>query len=206
MPSDTQLPSEAANAPSSPGKNKKLGIIAAVGAVIGLGVYLYAKNKSSSASGTASANPTIVLPSGTTDTANSSVESALLPYLQSIGASLNTLSNQVNTQNQTGSNVPVTLPTLPNIPAPANNAVTNSYPTGTFGNQTAAAAPYATNQTIVGGNPYTQFAFPTGTTQQTIANDLYGNAPSGLGTLQQYDPAGSTSFKLPVYPGEPVVG
>ena len=203
MPQDTQLPSEAANVPNTPGKNKKLGIIAAVGAVIGLGVYLYAKNKSSSASGTASANPTIVLPSGTTDTANSSVESALLPYLQSIGASLNTLSQQVNTQKQTGGSTPVT---IPDIPAPANNAVTNSYPTGTFGTQSAAAAPYATNQTVIGANPYTHFSFPTGTTQQTIANDLYGNAPSGLGTLQQYDPTGSTSFNLPVYPGEPVIG
>src|ERR1035437_194253 len=99
MPQDTQLPSEAANVPNTPGKNKKLGIIAAVGGILGIGVYLYAKNKSSSASGTASANPTIVLPSGTADTANSSVASSLLPYLQSIGASLNTLSQQVNTQN-----------------------------------------------------------------------------------------------------------
>lgn len=131
MPQDPQLPSEAANTPTPKPGNKKLGIIAAVGGILGIGVYLYAKNKSSSASGTASANPTIVLPSGTADTANSSVASSLLPYLQSIGASLNTLSNQVSTQNQqppgtgTGVSGTGTIPTGPTTPSTPANPLAN---------------------------------------------------------------------------------
>lgn len=78
-------------------------------------------------------------------------------------------------------------------------------PIGSIGQQTAAAAPYALENDIINGQPYTKFAFPQGTSPQTIAQDLYGSAPSGLQTLMFYDPSGGPDFELASYPGEPAV-
>lgn len=89
-------------------------------------------------------------------------------------------------------------------PNPTQSWLASLLPVGTWGVQTAQAAPYALGQEDINDAQYTVFDFPTGTPLSTIDSDLYGGADVGQGLLNEYDPTGSTEFALPVYPNEPV--
>jgi hypothetical protein len=93
---------------SSYSNNKKLAIGGGVGALIGLGIYLWRKRKadaavgaapapsSSSATGAGNTAPEYVLPSSNQDSVVGANDAALDTALGSIGTTLNTIGNDVN--------------------------------------------------------------------------------------------------------------
>ncbi len=179
--------------------------LGAGGIVVTIALYVRSRNAastSSSTTGTGTTASTTEIPT-TADTTDSDVYNGL--ESQILGLQQATLALGTTPATSTGAAPAPTGLTVPPLQlGGAPTAGGTEYAGNTFGVQTPAAAPYDTGQEVVGGNPYTNFAFPGGTTVATMSEDLFPGGNGG-GVMSEYDPSGATTFELPVYPNEPVV-
>lgn len=153
------------------------------------------------------------------NSANQSAISGLQAMIQNLGAELTSLeATPAPTVSEGGSPGGTTGSTGSTPPPVSDVGLFGGTPIvgGSLGQQSSAAMPYDVGQEVIGGNPYTDFAFPAGTSLQQIATDLYSSwGPNGpfpnatpqaaLAQVQAIDPTGSDTLAVPLYGGEPVI-